>query len=51
MAALRAKTIHNITSINNLILRFEESCLTAKKKPVSANGKAKMVCSNLTSLE
>ena len=59
MAALRAKTIHKITCINNLgenvpickVLFDEKSRANNPiKKPIIAKGKAKIVCENFTKL-
>jgi hypothetical protein len=43
MAALRANTMHRMTSNNILKLNPYSSRLAARKKPVRANGIAKMV--------
>ena len=63
MAALRAKTIHKITSVNNLIISFKSKgeyppmgkvadekwgANIPIKKPIMANGKAKIVWENFT---
>jgi hypothetical protein len=49
MAALRAKTIHKITRINKVQLSGPAKCKVARKNPIKAKGKAKIVWLNLIS--
>tara|TARA_B110000046_G_scaffold57595_2_gene64326 strand:+ start:8259 stop:8414 length:156 start_codon:yes stop_codon:yes gene_type:complete len=49
MAALRAKTMHNTTFKSRIASKLKVEYSIAKKYPISANGKAKMVWLNLMS--
>ena len=48
MAELRANTMHNTISTNFSQSKRAVVVVTAKKKPIKANGMANMVCAKVT---